>query len=98
MSVTKTRTMFIRTLLCVLCVSFVSGFEILGVFPHPGKSHFDVFEPLMEKLALRGHNVTVLSHFPREKPLNGYNDVSLRGTSKILKNFIDLEDINKYSR
>ncbi|XP_018351227.1 PREDICTED: UDP-glucuronosyltransferase 2A3-like isoform X2 [Trachymyrmex septentrionalis] len=40
-------------------------FKILGVFGHPGKSHFDVFKPLLEELARRGHELTVISYFPR---------------------------------
>uniref|UniRef100_A0A7G3B246 UDP-glucuronosyltransferase n=1 Tax=Lutzomyia longipalpis TaxID=7200 RepID=A0A7G3B246_LUTLO len=40
------------------------GFRILGLFPHPGESHYQIFQPIMQALAARGHEVTVLSHFP----------------------------------
>lgn len=40
-----------------------NALNILGAFTHHGKSHFDVFEPIMLKLAERGHKVTILSHF-----------------------------------
>lgn len=40
------------------------SYKILALFPHPGKSHVDVFLPLTHTLAERGHQVTVVSHFP----------------------------------
>lgn len=54
------------------------AYKILGLFPHPGKSHFDVFKPLFKELAARGHEVTVISHFPLERPVQNYTDISLR--------------------
>ncbi|XP_014478126.1 PREDICTED: UDP-glucuronosyltransferase 2A3-like [Dinoponera quadriceps] len=60
-----------------------SSLKILGIFGHFGKSHFDVFKPLMEELARRGHRVTVVSHFPRsedakaKEPLPTYKDISI---------------------
>lgn len=37
--------------------------RILGIFIHPGGSHYHTFYPIMNGLAKRGHNVTVLSYF-----------------------------------
>lgn len=60
-----------------------TSLKILGVFGHPGKSHFDVFLPVLEELSRRGHEVTVLSFYPRSpedkarEPLPNYKDVSL---------------------
>lgn len=42
--------------------------NILGLFPLPGKSHFVMFEALLKKLADKGHNVDVATHFPMENP------------------------------
>ncbi|GLH16340.1 Uncharacterized protein GBIM_20635 [Gryllus bimaculatus] len=56
------------------------GARILGVFGHIGKSHWDVFEPLMQELARRGHQVTVVSHFPQAAPRANYTDISLKGS------------------
>ncbi|KAG5326428.1 UD2A3 glucuronosyltransferase, partial [Pseudoatta argentina] len=76
-------------------------FKILGVFGHPGKSHFDVFKPLLEELARRGHELTVISYFPRtdnakvKEPLPNYKDVSLViPKDGIFVNVIDLQQIN----
>ncbi|XP_011267296.2 UDP-glucuronosyltransferase 2A3 isoform X2 [Camponotus floridanus] len=60
-----------------------SKLKILGIFGHLGKSHFDMFKPLLEELARRGHEVTVVSYFPRtndakaKEPLSNYKDISL---------------------
>ncbi|GLV33061.1 UDP-glycosyltransferase family 36 member D1 [Carabus blaptoides fortunei] len=76
-------------------LSTASALNILGLFPHPGKSHFDVFEPLLQALASKGHNLTVISHFPRRTSLERYTDVSLRGDTDILLNAISIEDFPK---
>ena len=75
--------------------------KILGVFGHPGKSHFDVFKPLLEELARRGHELTVISYFPRtnnakvKEPLPNYKDVSLMiSKDGIFVNVVDLQQIN----
>ncbi|XP_044733442.1 UDP-glycosyltransferase UGT5-like, partial [Chrysoperla carnea] len=60
-----------------------SGYKILGVFPHGGKSHFFVFAPILRELARRGHEVTVISHFPEKNPLPNYTDISITGAGKI---------------
>ncbi|XP_013178836.1 PREDICTED: UDP-glucuronosyltransferase 1-7C-like [Papilio xuthus] len=53
--------------------------RILGLFPHIGKSHFMVFEPLLRALAERGHHVTTVSFFPLKNPPANYTDVVLEG-------------------
>lgn len=62
-------------------VNLTDSFKILGVFTHIGKSHFDVFEPYLEQLAARGHQLTVISHFPQQYPVPNYKDIDLRGTT-----------------
>ncbi|XP_011700255.1 PREDICTED: UDP-glucuronosyltransferase 2B17-like [Wasmannia auropunctata] len=75
--------------------------KILGVFGHPGKSHFDVFKPLLEELARRGHEITVVSYFPRsdsvkaKEPLPNYKDVNLANPKDgVFVEVIDLQQIN----
>ncbi|XP_022190398.2 UDP-glycosyltransferase UGT5 isoform X1 [Nilaparvata lugens] len=65
-------------LLCL--VSFLARTDcakILAVFPHIAKSHQDVFQPLVEELAARGHQVTVVSFFPRKEPLANFTDIPI---------------------
>uniref|UniRef100_A0A1B6CCZ4 UDP-glucuronosyltransferase n=1 Tax=Clastoptera arizonana TaxID=38151 RepID=A0A1B6CCZ4_9HEMI len=69
-------------LMClVLVLSYVRCERILAVFPFPGKSHFYSFEPLLTELTRRGHDVTVISHFPRTTPQMNYTDVVLTGST-----------------
>lgn len=74
--------------------------KILGVFHHPGKSHFDVFQPLLEELARRGHHLTVVSFFPRKvndtrtEALPNYKDISIRGSVDVWLNVVDLSWIH----
>ncbi|XP_011865657.1 PREDICTED: UDP-glucuronosyltransferase 2B20-like isoform X2 [Vollenhovia emeryi] len=74
--------------------------KVLVVFGHPGKSHFDAFKPLLEELARRGHELTVISFFPRtdsakaKEPLPNYKDINLVDPkSGIFLNVIDLQEI-----
>lgn len=77
-------------------------FKILSVFGHPGKSHVNMFLPLMEELARRGHHVTVLSYYPRsdstkaKEPLPTYRDVTLEDSKVgLLVNVVNLEQIKQ---
>ncbi|CAD1469116.1 unnamed protein product, partial [Heterotrigona itama] len=80
--------------------------KILAIFAHLGKSHFDVFKPLLVELARRGHDLTVISHFPRtqekamsEEPLSTYKDISLLDEKLgIFVNVVDLNSINTFGR
>lgn len=75
-----------------------SRLKILGVFGHLGKSHFDVFQPLVEELARRGHELTIISHFPRsenakaKEPLPNYKDISL--VDEKLGVYVNIIDLN----
>lgn len=52
--------------------------NILVFMPMPLKSHFGGFQPMFEELALRGHNVTVVSAFPlTNRRVPNYTDVDV---------------------
>ncbi|XP_008191816.1 UDP-glycosyltransferase UGT5 isoform X4 [Tribolium castaneum] len=74
------------------CVFLAESYKILALFPHPGKSHVDVFLPLTKGLALRGHDVTVVSHFPLPTPMPKYTDVRLGDDTTPLVNILDIDD------
>lgn len=48
--------------LLTFLANYSDGYNILVIFGHPGKSHYDVFSGLFDELAARGHNLTILSH------------------------------------
>lgn len=66
--------------------------KILGIFPHPGKSHFYFFHPILRELAVRGHDVTVISPFPDKNPPKGYHDLQIPGV--VVQNSVDLNVSN----
>ncbi|TGZ54174.1 UDP-glucosyltransferase 2-like isoform X1 [Temnothorax longispinosus] len=71
----------LSVLLAILvCDQIANGYRILGVFPLQGKSHWIMQEALMKELARRGHQVDVVTHFPLEKPIPNYTDISLKGS------------------
>lgn len=81
------------------CLVFVSSYNILALFPHTGKSHFDVFEVLLKKLADRGHHLTVLSYFPQKSAIENYEDFVLN-SSTILMHVVELDpnNINRFTQ
>lgn len=77
--------------------TLVHSYNILGLFPHPGKSHIDVFLPLMKSLARKGHNITMISHFPLEHHQQNYVDIDLNdGNAQLLLNVINVNEIRDF--
>ncbi|KAK7602125.1 hypothetical protein V9T40_009566 [Parthenolecanium corni] len=54
-----------------------ASYEIIGLFPYPGRSHYIVFDALMTELAARGHRVTVYTTFPKTNHPPNYEQVDL---------------------
>ncbi|KAM3961541.1 UDP-glucosyltransferase 2-like [Aphomia sociella] len=69
----------------------VNAFNILAIFPYQGKSHFIVFKKYLQELAHRGHNVTVISYFPEQKPANNYHDITLVENTHTVENSLPVE-------
>lgn len=61
--------------LFVFSLGFATSSRILFLFPSPSKSHLIVVKGLSTALAERGHDVTVVSPFPLEKPMKNYRDI-----------------------
>lgn len=51
--------------------------NILAFLPTKARSHYGAFEPLLRNLALRGHNVTVLSPFLMENSPPNYSHIQV---------------------
>lgn len=78
-------------LLWISLLQNASSYRILGLFAHPGLSHFKVFQPIMRGLAEVGHHVTVVSYFPNTAdPHPNYVDYAFQGQD-ILTNAFSLE-------
>lgn len=65
-------------LLCAVILQHADSAKILCAFPTPSRAQMVVAAPFFEALAEKGHKVTVLSSFPREKPLKNYRDVTVK--------------------
>jgi glucuronosyltransferase len=76
--------------LIIQTINLAAASKILGLFPHPGISHFNVFRPIMLQLASLGHEVEVASYFPNEKPVDHYKDLVFEGQT-ILTGSTDLK-------
>lgn len=81
--------------LLITASSPVQSLRILGLFPHPGLSHFHFFHPIMRALADAGHDVVVVSHFPDKNSPDNYEDLRLPITD-MLMNSVDLEVRNLF--
>ncbi|CAK1540719.1 unnamed protein product [Leptosia nina] len=75
----------------------VQAARILGLFPHPGKSHQMVFDPLLKRLAERGHHLTVATFFPLENPPSNYTEISLQSLAELRLETFSAEDFEKPS-
>lgn len=51
--------------------------NILGLFPAKFKSHFIIYDSIMTELARRGHEVTVVSPFPKSSPVDNFYDIDV---------------------
>ncbi|XP_026732558.1 UDP-glucuronosyltransferase 2B1-like isoform X1 [Trichoplusia ni] len=81
-----------------LVLNNVRAANILGLFPHVGKSHHTAFEPLLKMLAEKGHQVTVVSFFPQKTPVANYTDISLQGIAEIRKEAVNLQKFEKSNK
>lgn len=79
--------------LFVIILNTAKSYKILGIFPHPGISHFAVFKPVLEALSERGHQITVVSHFPSATARTGYTDINLQGTCKNVSEIVLLNNV-----
>ncbi|XP_022189984.2 UDP-glycosyltransferase UGT5 isoform X1 [Nilaparvata lugens] len=87
----------LKLLFCLAVSSDAAN--ILAIVPFKGRSHFIVIQPLLEGLAERGHNVTVVSTYPREDSIQNYHDIDLSdemGPSEL--NRLAIDDINSKYR
>ncbi|GLH04124.1 UDP-glucuronosyltransferase, partial [Gryllus bimaculatus] len=71
--------------------------RILAVIPYNSHSHNVMYAPLFRALALRGHTVHVLSHFPAENPPPTYRDLSIKGSYESWVDNVDMDLIASYA-
>ena len=73
--------LLVRLWLIEVCL--VESYNILVLCPHRSRSHANVCLPLAQALSKKGHQVTVVSHFPLETPIPNYVDINLGNSSTL---------------
>lgn len=88
------------TLLCVtLNFDLNNGYRILGIFPSNVKSHFVMFEKLMNGLIKKGHSVDVISYFPLDNQrTENYKHISIRDILPAKQNNVSFQSFIKPMR
>lgn len=51
--------------------------QILAMLPFPAKSHWNVVDAVLQTLVARGHNVTVVTPFVKNKRVANYTEVDV---------------------
>lgn len=69
---------------CVL-IPVVESFKFLVVLHFSSKSHFIIGSALLRGLTNAGHEVTVVSPFPLDKPMENYHDVPVTGVLEVVE-------------
>lgn len=84
-----------KIIVIYLVLVSVQAYNILCLFPYPGKSHFIMFAPLLDELIERGHNLTIVSFFPSDMQVahDRRREVSLVGLAPINVEVVDLNTI-----
>uniref|UniRef100_A0A0C9QQI9 MacB_0 protein n=1 Tax=Fopius arisanus TaxID=64838 RepID=A0A0C9QQI9_9HYME len=90
-------SIFLSAFLLIINNENASALRVLAIYPFPGKSHSIGAEHLLEEMTHRGHTVDVVSHFPREKPIPNYRDISLRGLAAVFANSVTYDKIRQYN-
>lgn len=85
------KSIIVAFTLLIALAHTANALNILGIFPYHGTSHFLVFRVYLLGLVNKGHNVTVISHFPEKNPPPNYHSISLAGTIEILKDDMPIE-------
>lgn len=85
------------TLIVLLCQCLLNySLHILGVLPISSVSHTKTAQIVLQGLAKKGHNVTVISYYGNKVNQSNYNEVLLGKPSGILKNAVDIGELNYY--
>lgn len=80
-----------------LLYTFGDSYKILVLFTHSGKSHFMIYVPFLQSLATKGHNLTVVSHYPLRDNLSNYRDVDLSEGPQNNSEFFSFGDLKPQS-
>ncbi|KAL3266347.1 hypothetical protein HHI36_010525 [Cryptolaemus montrouzieri] len=69
----------------------IGSYDILAIFPHEGRSHHNVFAPVIRRLASGGHNMTVIGYYSFKVENKHFREIILEDTMKQGEYFFDLK-------
>ncbi|EZA57756.1 hypothetical protein DMN91_002716 [Ooceraea biroi] len=84
-------------LVILICTQIIGGYRILGVAPLQSKSHWILMEALMKNLAIRGHQVDVITQFSLKKPIPNYTEINIGGIVPELTNNLNATGLEDYT-
>ena len=73
-------------LLNYLCFKITFSANILVLYPGSGKSHKIAVMPILEELAERGHQITIVSPYPTTANFNNIKDIVLADSADFINN------------
>lgn len=82
--------MLVTSLFFIFLLGNAECLKILGLFPHLGRSHHDVFEPLLLDMANRGHQLTVVSHFTPKVEPEGWKFINMGNFTHLSQGIVHL--------
>ncbi|CAO1437944.1 unnamed protein product [Diamesa hyperborea] len=68
-------------------LSIANGYNILGIFPFGSKSHFAIGNGVLNSLLDAGHQITMVSPFPRSVKTANWRDISLEAEDTLFNAF-----------
>lgn len=68
--------------LALAALNNVYSFKVLGILPMGSKSHYAIGSSVVDALYQAGHEVTVITPFPSDKPKENYREVSMADLMK----------------
>lgn len=82
-------------LLCSQQFGQIQSAKILGVFPTQARSHFFVGQAVMKALHEAGHEITIISPFPKATPVKNWRDIETTEMIALTKSKIIMNILKK---
>lgn len=65
--------------------NFIDSLNILGILPFTSNSHFNIGYAIIKTLYEAGHNVTVISAYPRKQKMENFTDIDGSSILEVFK-------------
>ena len=86
------KSIWIFSLIFINLPASIYSSNILGLFPHPGFSHFKVFYPILDELAAKGHDITVVTYIKAKHARHNYHEIIIKDKDDTSKHSMDFNN------